>query len=85
MTFSICDLTFKDRNQFMKDSLANLADGLISKKGHNYQNSTNMKKHFTESEMDLICQKRGYPYRWVDDNEKFKHEGLPSRNDFWNV
>ncbi len=83
MTFSIGDLTSKDSNQFMKDSLANLADSLISKKGDEYQNFTNMKKQFTESEMNLICQTWGYPYEWVDDNEKFKHEGLPSRNDFF--
>ena len=33
--------------------------------------------------MQLICKKGVYPYEWVDDNEKFKHEGLPPRKAFY--
>ncbi len=33
--------------------------------------------------MILICKKGVYPYEWVDDNEKFKHEGLPPRQAFY--
>ena len=36
-----------------------------------------------ESEMNLICKKGVYPYEWVDDNEKFKQEGLPPRKAFY--
>ena len=33
--------------------------------------------------MNLICKKGVYPYEWVDDNEKFKQEGLPPRKAFY--
>ena len=33
--------------------------------------------------MQLICKKWVYPYEWVDDNEKFKQEGLPPRKAFY--
>ena len=33
--------------------------------------------------MELICQQWVYPYEWVDGDDKFQHEGLPSRKDFY--
>ncbi len=77
MTFSIGDLTFKDSFQFMAAGLGNLVEALISKGEDKFKDFHNMKKHFTEPEMELICKKGVYPYEWVDDNEKFKQEGLP--------
>ena len=83
MTFSIGDLKFKDSNQFMPASLDNLAQSLVSKnKEHKYEHFHNLKKHFTDSELYIICKKGVYPYEWVDSSEKFKHVGLPPRKDF---
>ena len=33
--------------------------------------------------MQLICKKGGLSHEWVDDNEKFKQEGLPPRKAFY--
>ena len=35
--------------------------------------------------MELICKKGVSPYEWVDDNEKFKQEGLPPRKEFYST
>ena len=42
----------------------------------------NMKQHFNEEDMKIICQKGIYPYEWMDDKEKFKQGYLPTRNEF---
>jgi len=83
MTFSIVDLTFKDCFQFMAAGLGNLVEALISKGQDKFEHFHTMKQHFTDSEMELICKKGVYPYEWVDDNEKFKQEGLPPRKAFY--
>ncbi len=82
MTFSIGDLKFKDSMQFMAESLDNLAKALKQETGDVYEKYKNMKRHFNEAEMKLICQKGIYPYEWMDDPEKFKQEHLPARNEF---
>ena len=67
----------------MAAGLGNLVDALISKGEDKFKYFDNMKKHFTETEMELICKKGVYPYEWVDDNEKFKQEGLPPTKEFY--
>ncbi len=63
----------------MAAGLGNLVDALISKGEDKFKYFDNMKKHFTETEMELICKKGVYPYEWVDDNEKFKQEGFTTK------
>ncbi len=83
MTFSNGDLTFKYSFQFMAAGLGNLVEALISQGKYRFEHFHNMKKHFTIPEMELICKKGVYPYEWVDDNEKFKQEGLPPVKAFY--
>ncbi len=85
MTFTIGDLRFKDSMQFMPGSLQTLAEALKQKPGEGrdeFLKYTNMKRHFNEEEMKIICQKGIYPYEWMDDAEKFKQEYLPTRKEF---
>jgi hypothetical protein len=82
MTFSIGDLKFKDSFQFMAEGLETLAKALKQEKGDVFEKYTNMKQHFNEEDMKIICQKGIYPYEWMDDKEKFKQEHLPARREF---
>ncbi len=83
MTFSIGDLKFKDSMQFMAESLDNLAKALKQTTGvGEFVKYRNMKQHFNEEDMKIICQKGIYPYEWMDDKEKFKQEHLPARREF---
>ncbi len=54
MTFSIGDLTFKDSFQFMAAGLGNFVEALISKGDDKFKYFHNLKKHFRETEMELI-------------------------------
>ena len=84
MTFSIGDLKFKDSCQFLAENLETLVKGLKTDGEDKYENLHNMKKEFkTQRQLELICQKGVYPYEWVDGDDKFKHEGLPPRKDFY--
>ena len=89
MTFSIGNMKFIDSYQFMNFSLEKLADSLkVSKgdakgleKGAGKAHTpfdpdvkfTDMKKHFNDEEMKLICQKGFYPYEFIDAHEKLNH------------
>ena len=85
MTFSIGNLKFLDTVQFMASSLDTLVENLkTTKSQHKFDKFNNMKKHFTEEELELICQKGVYPYEYIDgDEEKFKEIGLPPRKAFY--
>ena len=63
--------------------MENLAKALKQKTGDDeFVKYKNMKQHFNEEDMKIICQKGVYPYEWMDDKEKFKQEYLPTRNEF---
>jgi hypothetical protein len=34
----------------------------------------NVKSFFNQEELELICQKRVYPYEYIDSEENFKEE-----------
>ena len=57
MTFSIGNLKFLDTAQFMPESLEKLAENLKTNSQDRYEKFKNMKQHFNEVEMKLICQK----------------------------
>ena len=67
----------------MAAGLGNLVEALISKGEDKFKHFHNMKKHFTKTKMELICKKGVYLYEWVDDNERFKQEGLPPIKAFY--
>jgi len=81
MTFSIDSLKFIDSFQFMSTSLENLVNNLFDE-SDKYKNFNCLKSIFPHH-LDLLCQKGYYPYEWMDNNEKFNHVGLPSKNDFY--
>ena len=84
MTFSIGDLKFKDSCQFLAFSLETLVKGLKTEGEDKFENFHNMKREFkTQRQLELVCKKGVYPYEWVDGDDKFKHEGLPPRKDFY--
>ena len=75
MSVTIGDLRFIDSMQFMASSLEKLVENLYDEKDK-YKNFKYMNKFYSQH-MDLLCQKGYYPYEWMDDIEKMKHEGLP--------
>ena len=77
MTFSIGDLKFLDTAQFMPSSLETLAKNLKTENADKFENFSNMKQHFKQEELGLICKKGVYPYEWMDDPEKMKETKLP--------
>ena len=42
-----------------------------------------MNKYFKD-DMDVMCRKGFYPYEWMDDADKFNHNGLPDIKEFYN-
>ena len=83
MTFSIGNLKFLDTAQFMPESLEKLAENLKTNSQDKYENFKNMKQHFNEEEIELICQKGVYPYEYIDNVEKFKDTELPPIKAFY--
>ena len=52
-------------------SLETLAEHLITKSTDKYEMFENMKKHFNDDELKLVCQKGFYPYEFMDGLDKF--------------
>jgi hypothetical protein len=78
MTFSIGDIIVLDTAQFMPSSLNTLVENLKTKNKNKFEKFNSMKQHFNEEELELICQKGGYPYEYIDDIQKFKREATPT-------
>jgi hypothetical protein len=75
MTFTIGDLKFLDTMQFMPASLEELSNNLKTKnQDDKFQLFHNVKSFFNQEELELICQKRVYPYEYIDREENFKEE-----------
>ena len=81
LSFNIGDLRFIDSFQFMSSSLEKLTENLYDR-NDKYKNFQFVQKEIPEHS-ELLCQKGFYPYDWMDDNEKFKHQGLPPREAFY--
>jgi hypothetical protein len=70
ISVSISNLKFLDTAQLMASSLDTLLKKLKAPKSQNqFENFGNMKKHFTEEEIELICQKGVYPYEYMNGDE----------------
>ena len=77
MSFSINNnLSFIDSFQFLSSSLDSLVKNL------NNDDFKYLSQEFDNSVLDLVKQKGFYPYRYMNDFEKFK-EKLPSKEKFY--
>jgi hypothetical protein len=85
MSFSVGNLNFLDTAQFMPDSLDTLVNNLKTESEDKFDNFKNMKQHFNEEELELICKKGIYPYEYIDDVEQFKETPLPPRKAFYST
>ena len=83
MTFSIGELKFTDSFQFMTASLESLSESLKEPDKNPYNKFYNMKNHFNEKEMKLICRKGFYPYEFIDSHETMNHPTLPPIEAFY--
>jgi hypothetical protein len=61
----------------MPSSLDTLVNNRKTRNQYKFEKFNNMKQHFNEEELELICKKGVYPYEWMDDPEKFKETQLP--------
>ena len=82
-TFRIGDLKLLDTIQFMGTSLEELVRNLKTKSEDKFELFHNIEKMFNKEELELICQKGIYQYEYIDGNERFKEEGLPTRKAFY--
>ena len=69
-------LSFTDSFQFLSSSLDSLVKSLSR------DNSKYLCQEFDNNVLDLVMQKRFYPYEYMSDSEKFKEE-LPSKEKFY--
>ena len=77
MNFSISNkLRFIDSFQFLSSSL----DSLVKNLGKD--DSKYLSQEFDKNKLDLVKQKGFYPYKYMNDFEKFKEE-LPSKTKFY--
>ena len=77
MSFSINNkLSFIDRLQFLSSSL----DSLV--KNFNKDDFKYLSQEFDNNVLDLVKQKRFYPYEYMSSFEKFK-EQLPRKEKFY--
>ena len=74
LTFSYRGLKFVDSCQFLKASLANLAENL-KKSGE--EKFVHTRRHFNEH-FDLVTRKGVYCYSYMDSFERFDEKQLPS-------
>ena len=72
------NLIFIDSFQFMNQSLSDLAN-FLPKDGFYHTK----KNEFGSNNLELITKKGVYPYDFMDDFNKFKEEGLPSKENFY--
>ena len=70
-------IVFKDSFKFMRSSIGALVNNL-PKNGFK-----NISKYYTPEEVELIKQKRFYPYEFMDTEEKFNDTKLPPQKAFY--
>lgn len=80
LSFSINDLVFIDSFQFLNSSLESLVETLKTQGENNFEN---MLLHFKEK-THFMLRKGVYPYDYIDGQERFFEEQLPSREMFYN-
>ena len=67
----------------MAESLENLAKALKQTKWvDEFVKYRNMKQHFNDEDMKIICQKGIYPYEWMDDKEKISRSTCQREKSF---
>lgn len=72
------ELRFLDSFRFMSSSLDKLSSNLTDKQ------LNNLKKFYPETEKYNLVKRKGvYPYEWVDHEDKFMYDRLPSKNCFY--
>ena len=85
MSFSIgSTLKFVDSLMFLSSSLDELVKNLYSNDDNDkFKDFKNMKNHYNNDELELMCQKGLYPYEWFDNLDKFNCTNLPSIENFY--
>lgn len=81
MGFQVGELKFIDSFQFMASGLENLIESLYRAGDDKYM-STQWK---IQEHIDKLCRKGSYPNEWFDNNEKFNHDGLPTKEDVYST
>lgn len=82
VSFSLGSLRFVDSFQCLQSSLSNLLNDLMQEDSQHFQA---LRKEFPiEEQFSLLLRKGVYPYRFMDKEEKFEMNCLPSKTDFYN-
>ena len=72
------EIRFLDSFRFMSSSLDKLASNLHD------EHMSNLMSYYPEKEKFSLLRRKGvYPYEWVDTDDKFKEEQLPSKKEFY--
>ena len=76
-------LVFKDSFQFLSSSLASLTSNLLTSGKDAFKQMRKGFEQYDDAKYEMLLRKGVYPYDYMDDEERFKEEKLPEREDFF--
>ena len=76
-------LVFKDSFQFLSSSLASLTSNLLTSGKDAFKQMRKGFEQYDDAKYEMLLRKGVYPYDYMDDEERFKEQKLPDREDFF--